>query len=190
MKLSSTRDLAGLRVVLKDPQSLGPNPAYFVFDEVSREKWFNNTILAAGRFGDEFNKTLGHYHPENAALETYKLIFGQGVFIMQKKHSQNGILAPGVVDSVYIVEMEVGDEVIIKPEWGHALINLGDLPLITFDDWKLGHTPQDYEPIEKAHGMAYYLITEAGKVKAVPNPNYRNLPEAKWISAQRFNSLT
>ena len=32
---------------------------------------------------------------------------------------------------------------------GHSWSNIGKEPLITLDNWKEGHTPGDYEPIEK-----------------------------------------
>lgn len=108
---------------------------------------------------------------------------------MQKKHFKDDVLIPEMVDEIYIVEMTVGDEVVIKQNWGHALMNLGDLPLITFDDWKSGHSESDYQPIKKTQGMAYYLIEDEGQVKAIPNPNYQNLPDIKWINAEQFNSL-
>ena len=40
--------------------------------------------------------------------------------------------------------------------------------------------------IEKLQGMAYYIVEENGKPKAVPNPKYRDLPEPVWMSAEEF----
>lgn len=187
MKLGTIRKLEELRVVLKEPQVKGPEAVYWVFSDVSNTRWFNSTVVSPARLGDEYAKTFGHYHPEDAPMETYKLIFGSGVFVMQKKHLKDGQLIPEIVEAVYIVKMELGDEVVIRPEWGHALVNLGDLPLITFDDCKIGHNPADYEPVERLHGMAYYLVEADGKIKAAANPNYQNLPEPIWTKASEFN---
>lgn len=189
MKVATTKSLDDLRVVLKDQQSSGQDPAYWVFDEVSENQWSNCTVLPAGSNGDEYHKTFGHYHLESTPVEVYKLIHGRGVFILQKKHLERGVLIPEIVDEVYIIQLSEGDEVKIKPEWGHTLVNLGSLPLVTFDDWRSGHTRADYEPIQKQHGMAYYLVEEDGQIKAVANPNYQNPPTPLWVSAAEFNSL-
>ena len=177
MKLSSIRDLASLKAVLFDPNTTGPDPAYWLFTEVSHDKWFNNTILPPGKHGQEYNKTFGHYHPDGAPNETYQVIYGEGLFIMQKKD----------LSEVCLVKVKTGDEVVITPVWGHALINTGSLPVITFDDWRIGHTPADYSAIEQLHGMAYYLIDEAGQPKVAANPHYEKLPEPQWISAEEFS---
>ena len=42
--------------------------------------------------------------------------------------------------------------------------------------------------IEKLQGLAYYLIDDGGKVKAVPNPKYQDLPQPVWMSAEEFKN--
>lgn len=186
MKLSSVRELAGLKTVLKDQESLGPDPAYWVFGDISKEEWANLTIIAPGNYNGEYPKTFGHYHPENASTETYYLISGEGILQMQKKHLENGERVPEIVDEVYLIKAKPGDKIVITPEFGHSWSNTGTKPLISFDDWREGHSPSDYEPISQQHGMAYYLIQENGQTKAIPNPNYKDLPEPKWITAEEF----
>lgn len=110
---------------------------------------------------------------------------------MQKRHlGQDGNAVWNMVDEVYLISAKPGDEIVISPEWGHSWSNVGKGPLISFDDWRAGHKPTDYEVMEKLQGMAYYLVEENGQPKAVPNPNYSNLPEPKWISAHEFKELT
>src|SRR3989344_3042919 len=182
MKLSSTRNLADLKKVLKDPASSGPDPSYWVFSEVSDSKWANITVWAPGKYSEEYNKTFGHYHPENALDETYHVIEGNGVLQLQKRFIENGDWITEKVGEVFLIKAEAGDEIIIPWEYGHCWSNIGDGPLLTFDNWRSGHDPSDYEPIERLKGLAYYLTDENGEVKTIPNPNYKDLPEPEWLT--------
>lgn len=189
MKLSSTRQLAGMKAVLQDPDSSGPDPVYWVFpDSFMDNKWANLTVIVPGKVGNEYTKTYGHYHPEDAPDETYHLIEGEGVLQLQKKHFENGVWDPSRVDEVYLIKARPGDEVVIRKEFGHSWSNIGLGPLLSFDNWTFGHTPADYEPMEKYQGLAYYLVVENGEVKAVPNPKYQNLPEPVWTTAEEFKN--
>lgn len=189
MKLGSIRELSKLKSVLKNPQALGPDPVYWVFNDVTEDKWANITVTAPGNFEGEYPKTFGHYHGVEIN-ETYHVIEGEGVMLLQKKHLDGGSWDPERVDKVYLVKAKAGDEIVIAPEYGHSWSNVGKAPFITYDDWRSGHSPSDYEPIEKLQGMAYYLIKENNEVKAVPNSNYQNLPEPVWLTAEEFKNLS
>ncbi|MBI3485386.1 hypothetical protein HY025_00415 [Candidatus Daviesbacteria bacterium] len=196
MKLGSVRDLEGNRPVLKDPDASGPDPVYWVFPEISDpsatpqddKAWANMTVIVPGRYGNEYPKTFGHYHGTNVN-ETYHLVEGEGVLVMQKRILKDDNIVEDQVEEVYLIKAKPGDEILITPEWGHSWSNVGKLPLISFDDWRSGHKPSDYEIIKNMQGMAYYLVDENGEVKAVANPKYENLPEAKWITAEEFKKL-
>ncbi len=190
MKLASVRSLEELKEVLRDPAEDEPDPVYWVFSGVGDSKWENLTIIAPGKSqdGDEFPKTYGHYHPMDASNETYHLLSGEGILLMQKKFMENGRWVENKVEEVCLIKMKPGDEVVIKPQWGHSWSNSGIMPLLSFDDWKSGHTPDDYKVIESLRGMAYYLIRENSEVEVSPNPNYNNLPLPVWMSADEFKS--
>lgn len=189
MKLGSTRELSSIKSVLKDPESVGPDSVYWVFSEVSEDRWVNITVITSGNYNGEYPKTFGHYHPEDAVDETYHLIEGEGVLVLQKKHFENGEWIPEIVEEVILIKAKKGDEIIITPLWGHSWSNIGKGPLISFDDWRSGHTRADYEVVEKLQGLAYYLIEENGEIKAAPNPKYKNLPEPVWMSAEEFKNI-
>ena len=189
MKLGTIKELFALKEVLKDPEKSTLDPVYWVFYELTSDSWANSTIISPGKLGEEYPKTFGHYHPEDAPDEIYHVLSGKGILQLQKKHIENGALVPEIVDEVYLISAKEGEEIIIKKEFGHSWSNVGKLPLMQFDDWRLGHTPDDYEPIKKTHGMAYYLIEEDGKPKALKNPNYKSVPEPKWVSVEEFKSL-
>ena len=186
MKISSSRNIEELRGVLRTPKSTGPETAYWVFSGIGHKRWENMTITTPGLYDSEYPKTYGHYHSVSTEIEIYKVISGQGIFQLQKKHVENGRLIENMVDEVYLLGAEVGDEIAIKPEYGHSWSNVGNTPLITFDNWRFGHSPNDYLPIKKQQGMAYYLIEENKELKAVPNEKYVNLPKPKWITVKEF----
>jgi len=188
MKLKSTRPIQELKEVLYNPNSKGPQEAYWVFSELGHKKWENMTIISPGTYDKEFNKTYGHYNSVDIN-ETYKLLSGKGILMLQKKFYENNNWIQNKVEQVCFITANPGDEIIITPEWGHAWTNMGDLPLISLDTWRSGHKPSDYENIKKLQGMAYYLIKEKNDVKIVPNPNYENLPEPKWITPQEFTNI-
>lgn len=189
MKLASSRPLEGMKPVLRNPESTGPDPVYWVFNQATEGEWENVTIITSGTYNNELPKTYGHYHPDNAVDETYHLLEGEGVLQMQKKHIENGQLVPEKVDEVYLIKANPGDEIVIKNYFGHSWSNVGEGPLISFDNWRSGHDPSDYQPIEKMQGMAYYLVKDEDEIKAVPNPKYQDLPEPKWVSAEEFAKL-
>lgn len=190
MKLGSTRELSGLKPVLKDANSAGPNPVYWVFSECSEGKWANVTVIAPGKIGEEYPKTFGHYHGTDVD-EIYRLIEGEGVLLLQKKFfDESGNWVKEKVAEVVLIKTKPGDEILITPEWGHSWSNIGGGPLISFDDWRSGHAPTDYSDIESLQGLAYYLVEEKGGIKALPNPNYKDLPEPRWMSAEEFKKLS
>lgn len=189
MLINSTRTLNGLREVLKNPQAKGPETAYWVFSEMGHKKWENMTITNPGNYDGEFPKTYGHYHASSDEIEVYKLISGQGIFLLQKKHVENGKLIQDVVESVFLVGAEPGDEIAIPPMFGHSWSNVGNTPLITFDNWRYGHVPQDYEPIKNQQGMAYYLMSSNKGIDLEVNPKYRDVPKPKWLTAKEFMQL-
>lgn len=163
--------------MLKDPVSAGPDPVYEVVEAAA--PWVNKTIIVPGKLGEEFTKTFGHYHPPNAPVETYEVVEGAGVLQLQKG-------MPGQVEEVILVRAKPGDQIKIPEEYGHSWSNVGSTPLVLLDDWRVGHTPADYELLEKVHGMAYYIVEQDGQPTPVLNPNYKSLPKPVWTPAEEF----
>lgn len=186
MKLLSSRSLASLRPTLQNPDSTGPDPVYQVFAK-DDPKWANQTVVTSGRIGQEFPKTFGHYHG-TAVEETYRVVSGQGVFLLQSKKIIAGDWAKNQVEKVYLVKASPGDEITITPEWGHSWSNIGDQDLVTVDNWRAGHSPTDYQVMELEHGMAYYLIDQDGTPTPLANSHYIDLPKPIWISAEEFKN--
>ncbi len=190
MKLKSIRTKEELDPVLMSPEEEGPDVAYWVFSEINGGgQWENMTVLSHGKYGNEFVKTFGHYH-NDPHTETYRVVSGRGLLILQKKHFGDGSMVPNKIDKFVIVNLTPGDEVVITQEWGHSLINVGNEPLITMDNWTHGHTPADYDQIEQLHGMAYYMIQKNGNADIEPNPNYYDLPNPEFMSPAEFAKIS
>jgi hypothetical protein len=109
MRLEWLRQKSELKDVLIEPRAGGPEIAYWIFSGLSKADWYDMTIIAAGQYGKEYVKTFGHYHTPQV-LETYKLISGEGVFVLQKKHFEKGKWIPEMVDEVYMVKPAVNEE--------------------------------------------------------------------------------
>lgn len=192
MELKSARSCKDLYPVLATKTEAllqDGSTVYWVYSGITDSKWENMTVTRPQKLGKEFPKTFGHYHSQNF-LETYKLVQGTGLFLLQKKFYESGIWIWNQLEAVYLVRPEIGEEIRITPEWGHAWINIGNEPLVTFDDWRSGHIPQDYEPIERLHGMGYYLTNENNEVRIDPNPEYKLLPPPKVITVKGFYQVT
>ena len=190
MLIESIRPIDQLREVLKNPDCIGPENAYWVFSHLGHKIWENMTVTVPGLYDNEFPKTYGHYHSASNQIEIYKLLSGHGIFLLQKKHVENEKLIYDLVDEVYLIGAEPGDEIKVTPEFGHSWSNVGDTPLITMDNWRAGHVPQDYEPIKKQQGMAFYLVSNGKEIDLAPNPKYRNHPKPKWLTAKEFMKLS
>jgi len=189
MKLASQREIEKQKDVLKDPSASGPEPVYWVFSDVSKERWANVTIIQPGRYASEYPKTYGHYHLADVPNETYHLIEGEGVLQLQRKNMEGDRLVHEKVDEVFLIRAKAGDTIVIEPHMGHSWSNIGTGPLISYDDWRNGHVPDEYLPIQRMHGMAYYLVEENGELIAKANPNYADLPEPKWVTAEEFGKI-
>lgn len=188
MRLEWLRPKSELTDVLVQPRADGPEIAYWIFSDLSKDKWKDMTIITPGLYGKEFPKTYGHYHTPRV-LETYKLISGDGIFIFQKKYIENGRWLPDRVSEIYFVKLAPKEEITVPFDFGHCWINIGDTPLITYDDWQSGHVNTDYEPIKKLRGMCFYVLYENGAIKFVENKNYKNHPTPRIVTAKEFQKL-
>ena len=145
---------------------------------------YDITVVLPGKMGDEYSKTIGHYHSFEGDTrvrypEVYEVLHGQVVFIIQS--SVPDLEQP---DHVYAIKMERGEKVIVPPGYGHVLVNPTEDVVVTAN-WQPSKNVSDYSSYEKHSGAAYYVVeserlgsggkTTSKESKYVPNMSYRKL---------------
>ncbi len=167
--------------VLLEPEAPGLDLVYQVFTDLGVHRWINKTVISPRRVGREFPKTFGHYHSKDIP-ETYLLSEGKGVLVLQRPKEK--------IQEVVIVTPKINEEIVITPEWGHSWSNIGESPLVLFDDWSAGHEEREYEPMKRHKGLAYYIVTGQDGPIAIKNDSYLSyleLPEPQWITVEEYN---
>lgn len=185
------RTLEQMRPVLFSRDVVVPLEHYFMYRGVvlpeDREVFAKNrmrydiTVLPPLMVGDEFVKTLGHYHPFIAGSkltypEVYEVISGKADCLLQKVDDVNKDPEDLVVEDVVVVEAVAGDKVVVPPNHGHITINSSDKPLV-MSNISEANFKSVYGSFLAAHGGVYYN-TRKGWVK---NSNYSNIPPLRFV---------
>jgi glucose-6-phosphate isomerase, archaeal len=145
---------------------------------------YDITVIPPGKVGQEFNKTLGHYHAVKpgtkfAYPEVYEVMHGHALFVLQKMDEKFERLI-----SVLVMEAKAGDKVVYPPNYGHILVNIGNDVLVTAN-WVGDSFERQYTQITEKHGMAYYVVAGGPSgYDFVANDNYANHPEIRFLSNQ------
>lgn len=171
-----------MKEVLMDPDGVGPAVHYYMIRGGINQK--NITVWEPGTVSGEFIKTYGHYHVGNMS-ETYWIVYGQGVALLQKlAENENGEMIPDVVSEFKAFPVKAGQEVFMPSKYGHLLVNTGKTYFVTIDDSPVdfedrdpasfpGHA--DYELVKKMRGFAYYVVENNGEVALKKNPLYKTI---------------
>lgn len=151
----TARKVSELKEVMMEPQNAGPDGiAYYMFRGVHQHEnlRYDITVIESRFYGDEYSKTMGHYHPPSPASriqfpEAYQVIRGKAAFVLQRKHKDE------TVDCIF-VEADERDAFIVPPGYGHVSYNKGDGPLI------LGNVvcnfDAQYDAFLEGHGPAFF----------------------------------
>lgn len=162
---------------------------------------YDLTVIPPGKIGDEFVKTIGHYHPYKKGTdvrypEVYEVIYGRAFFILQSASAD--LLR---LQDVYIVEAGRGEKVLVPPGFGHVSINSTENVLVLANFQPRGNEGI-YEPYEAHNGAAYYVVQsdrlgKGGRTvrehEFVPNLNYASVPPFKKVHGRElpgFNLLS
>ena len=166
--------------VVMIPGASGPAVHYYMIRGGSKQR--NITVWQTGRVGDEYIKTYGHYHVGDLD-ETYQIIEGEGIALLQKLVVENGVPVVDKVEEFKAVKVRAGDSVYMPPGYGHLVVNTGKTWLVTSDDSpvfgatdsisKPGHA--DYESVKKMRGFAYYVVEKDGAPALARNPLYKEV---------------
>lgn len=171
-----------MQEVLMDPNGQGPSIHYYMIRGGSDQK--NITVWEPGTISEEYIKTYGHYHVGDLS-ETYWILFGQGIALLQKlAEDAQGNAIPDSVAEFKAVPVKAGDEVFMPAKFGHLVVNTGQTYFATADDSPVyfddpdpaglpGHA--DYEPVKQMQGFAYYVVEHEGKPALKKNPRYKSI---------------
>lgn len=165
-----------------DPDGVGPAIHYYMIRGGKNQK--NITVWEPGTISGEYIKTYGHYHVGDLS-ETYRVVYGQGVALLQKlAEDEKGNMIPDVVSEFKVIPVKAGDEIFMPPKFGHLVVNTGNTYFVTVDDSPVnfgdrdpssfpGHA--DYEPVKRMRGFAYYVVEHEGQPALKRNPNYKSI---------------
>lgn len=143
---------------------------------------YDLTVIPPGMIGEEFNKTVGHYHPlvpgtDLAYPELYEVINGEVLFLIQKIGDNDK-----EISDIQAIRAKAGDKVIYPPGYGHIMVNIGDEPVVT-SNWVAADFNSDYQPIKDMRGMGYYVVADStNRFKFELNPKYEYVPSIKVSS--------
>lgn len=137
---------------------------------------YDITIIPPHRFGREYVKTAGHYHPlvtgENAFTypELYEVLSGEAHYILQKVTNSG-------VEDVVLIEARQGDKVLIPSNYGHITINPSN-KVLEMANFVERNFQSVYEPIKVMGGGAYFELAGG---KFIKNTNYSYIPELRRL---------
>lgn len=129
---------------------------------------YDITVFQPGKVGEEYLKTVGHYHSHVPDLdlsypEVYEVIEGKVEYLLQSEPGKDG-----KVDVIF-VQTKAGDKIVMPPNYGHVSLNPTNEIAIE-SNIQLRDLPKtsDYGLFKEKVGGALYR-TEDGLEE---NPNY------------------
>ncbi|MBT9135499.1 MAG: Glucose-6-phosphate isomerase [Firmicutes bacterium] len=182
------RYLDDARYAFLEANAVGFSELYYMYRDVARNEdrvalaalglRYDITVIMPGLIGREYNKTVGHYHPVKRGTpytypEVYEVLHGEATYLLQRPGAK-----AGTVEEALVMVAQVGDKVVIPPDFGHITINAKSCPLV-MANWVAAEFSSVYGEIKELQGGAYYLVVQDGAPVWVPNPNYAELPEQK-----------
>lgn len=143
---------------------------------------YDITIIPPNKIGQEFTKTVGHYHPflKNEKVtypEVYEVLSGTAHYLLQKKDVKGNIV------EARLVIADKGDKVLIPPNYGHVTINAECETLIMSNVVEMNFS-SEYSDFKKKHGAICYCIDVDGRMKFIPNKHYKEHPKMKIIKVK------
>ena len=142
----------------------GDQPIYDFYElnqipETDGDLKFGTSIVYAGKVGDEYFMTKGHFHTLLETGEVYYCLSGEGAMMMETPEGE-----------VSLIEMKPGVAVYVPPRWAHRSINTGKETMVTFFVFRsdAGH---DYGTIEQK-GYRKLVVERDGKPTMIDNPRW------------------
>jgi glucose-6-phosphate isomerase len=188
-----TRSLAELRPALADPGASGPDPAYFMYrgvagfaagDPVKGRTYryrYDVTVLPSARLGDEYLRTLGHYHlpiqgRSISYPEVYEVLSGSATFLLQKVDSVFAQPSEVRVLDFIVLQAEVGTKAMMLPDYGHWTVNATDRPLVV-SNWVCADCESYYRSMPLTRGASCHVLARPAGPFYARNQRYAHGPE-------------
>lgn len=161
------RYLNDMRDMFSEAKGNDNPPLYYMYRGVKNQEdlRYDITVIPPIMFGNEYNKTKGHYHYSHPEL--YIVLKGRAIFFIQRGLEE--------ITDAYYIEAKEGDSIIIPKESGHFTINPTEDTALEMANWSSINSVFDYKPVEIKKGACYYY-TKKGWIK---NQNYKQIPELR-----------
>ena len=171
------------RTYFLDPESKSPADLYYMYRATCRLTdykkiqqagfRFDITVIPSGKIGQEFIKTIGHFHPYRPGIqikypEIYEIVSGQAFFILQNED----------LNQIYIIHAKEGEKAVMLPGFGHVTVNAFHQPLV-MSNWVYADFKSEYTIYKEHRGAAYYAIEKNNKINFIPNKNYKDIVKYK-----------
>lgn len=192
------RRLEDARYAFCEEAASGPDELYYMYRDVA---WcehrhimgqlglrFDITLIPAGYVGQEYNKTVGHYHPVKLGTtytypEVYEVLHGEATYLLQRPSA-----VKGAVEDAAVFVAKAGDKVVIPPGYGHITINAGAETLV-MANWVASEFSSVYGEIKELRGGAHYLIRRGSEAEWIHNPRYKNSAPVRFEATREYPEL-
>jgi len=143
---------------------------------------YDVTVVPPLLLGEEYVKTLGHYHlPVGEAgshPELFEVLEGEAEFLVQKE-------CGGEVADVSLIIAREGEKVLIPPDRGHVMVNASSRRLVVGNLISRSCAEMRDQFLER-RGAAFYVLTWG---RLVRNPRYSSVSEIRVLKAVTPPSL-
>ena len=130
---------------------------------------YDVTIMPPLMLGQEYVKTVGHYHAPfgdaGSHPEIFEVLEGEAHFLIQKQG--------GETINISLLAAREGEKVLVAPDCGHVIINTSSRRLVT-GNLISQNCIQTYDQYLQKGGAAVYVL--AGQ-RYVKNPHYSSVVE-------------
>jgi len=187
----SARKFNDCLYVLANPEAAGPEELYWMYRDLALPEHrktmqdmglrYDVTVIRPGKIGDEYIKTIGHYHPRMADSvftwpEVYEVLHGEATYLLQSPGKTAGTLS-----DVTVMKVKAGEKAVIPPGYGHVTVNAGPEVLV-MANWVSSRFASVYGEIGQLHGGGYYCREQSGNPVWLPNPYYAEVPEIRSLT--------
>ena len=173
----ATRKLFDMKEVIYDQEWLNTQKdnfdLYYMYRDLTRDEdketfqknkvRFDVTIIPPRTIGQELIKTAGHFHPiikEGVSYpEVYELMYGEGIYLLQKDSSENNTL------EIIVIKAKAGDQIMIPPRYGHITINPSESKALVMNNLVSSDFSSIYGSIKEKRGAAYLLLKDGNWIK-------------------------